>query len=68
MDKKEKLIMLFGLSYLANEIGIKDNELHSKEQIDKFSKEIDTIEEIFASQEELRCYVIGLFRKYVNNL
>lgn len=68
MTKKEKLIILLGLSCLADKFAIKDIELAKESQNNKIDLELEKSEIMFKDEDDFKKHIIGLFRKYVNYL
>lgn len=71
MKYKEKLIILFALTCLADDLNIKNNELSPTENLtNKFNKILEQEESknILGNTDEIKQEVIKLFKKYVNKL
>jgi hypothetical protein len=68
MTKKEKIIILLGLACLADRFNIKDNEIATEAQHERLNAELEINENMFNDKELFKQQVIGMTRKYINNL
>lgn len=69
MTTKEKAIILFAITCLANDLNIKDTELSTTKNLtNKFNKILEKYKNIFNNEDNIKQQVINLFKKYVNKL
>jgi len=69
MTSKEKSLILFALTALANELNIKDSELSTSEKLtNKFNKVVEENKNLFKNGDDTKLEIIKMFKKYVNKL
>jgi len=69
MITKEKAVILFALTSLAEKLNIKNNELSPTENLTKkFNKVLEENQNIFNNNDKLKKDIIKLFQKYVKKL
>jgi uncharacterized membrane protein required for colicin V production len=69
MNTKEKAIIVFALTALANNLNIKDTELSTTEKLtNKFDKVLKENENTFKDETDIKLEIIKMFKKYVNKL
>lgn len=69
MTKKEKTIIFFALTSLADRLNIKDDELiTSEKQNNKIDKILENNKNVFKDVDMLKVDICNMFHKYVNKL
>ena len=69
MTKKEKTLIFFGLTALADKLNIKDDELiTSEKQNNKIDKILENNKNVFKDGDMLKSDICDMFKKYVNKL
>lgn len=69
MTNKEKAVILFALTSLAEKLNIEETELSPTENLTKkFDKILEENKNIFNNNEEFKLEIIKMFKKYVNKL
>lgn len=69
MTSKEKALILFALSALADKLNIKENELITTENLtNKFNKILEENKCIFNNRDILQQELSSMVKKYINKL
>lgn len=69
MTNRDKAVILFAITCLADKLNINDTELSTTENLTKkFDKVLEENKNIFNNEEDIKQNVINMFKKYVNKL